>query len=175
MDWNDIKGLIGKGAPLIGTLLGGPAGGAVASLVANALGVEDTPDAISAALKSDPGALLKLKELEFTHKTRFQELMLEETKAHLADRQSARQREIEIQKAGGSNKLMYILGSLIVVGFFASLIVLLFKTTAIPAGSRDAIMLLFGSLIASFGAVVQYFFGSSKGSSDKTALLVNKK
>ena len=175
MDWKDIKGLIGKGAPLIGTLLGGPAGGAVASLVANALGVEDTPDAIGAALKGDPSALLKLKELEFAHKTRFQELMLEETKAHLADRQSARQREVEVRKAGGSNTLMYTLGCLIVFGYFATVIVLMFMNTGIPNSNRDAVMLLFGTLATSFGAVVQYFFGSSKGSSDKTAMLAGKK
>jgi len=175
MSWNDVTGFLGKSAPLIGTLLGGPAGGAVASLVANALGVEDTPDAIGAALKSDPSALLKLKELEFTHKTRFQELMLEETKAHLADTQSARQREVENLKAGGSNTLMYILGVVIVVGFFATVITLIFRTTPIPAGSKEAVMLLLGSLIASFACVVQYFFGSSKGSSDKTAMLAGKK
>jgi len=175
LTWNDVKKTLGKGAPLIGTLLGGPAGGAVASLVAGALGVEDTPEGINAALKSDPSVLLKIKELEFTHKTKLEELALEETKALLADTQNARQREIEIQKAGGSNTLMYILGSLIVVGFFATIITLIFKTVAIPTGSRDAVMLLFGTLTASFACVVQYFFGSSKGSSDKTAMMAGKK
>lgn len=173
MKWDEVKDLIGKGAPLIGTLLGGPAGGAVASLVANALGVEDTPDAIGAALKSDPNALLKLKELQFTHKTRFEELKLEATKAHIADTQNARQSEIERMKAGGSNKFMYYLAGAIVFGFFAVVLGLFFK--AIPEGTRDVAYILLGTLAAEFGQVVRYFFGSSKGSSDKTALLVNKK
>ena len=175
MNWNDIKNTISKGAPLIGTLLGGPAGGAVGSMVASALGVEGNPESIVAELKRNPDAMLKLKELQLAHKTRFEELAFEDTKAHLADRQNARQREIENLKAGGSNTLMYILGVVIVVGFCASVITLMLKTTAIPTGSRDAVMLLLGSLIASFGAVVQYFYGSSKGSSDKTSMLVGKK
>ncbi len=175
MNWDDIKGFIGKGAPLIGTLLGGPAGGAVASLVANALGVEDTPDAIGAALKADPSALLKLKELEFAHKTKFQELMLEETKAHLADTQSARQREIEIKRAGGSTWPLYTLASIIVIGFFTMIIILITMDGTISHAQERFIFLLLGTLGTSFAGVVQYFFGSSKGSADKTAMLVSKK
>jgi len=34
--------------------------------------------------------------------------------------------------------------------------------------------MLFGALIGDFGAVIQYFFGSSKGSQDKTKLLAVK-
>ncbi|MBP8102353.1 MAG: hypothetical protein KAY54_10775 [Burkholderiaceae bacterium] len=40
-----------------------------------------------------------------------------------------------------------------------------------PRMSREPLMLLIGSLNAAFGAVVQYLFGSSVGSADKTALL----
>lgn len=175
INWSDIKKTIGGAAPLIGTLLGGPAGGAVATLVAGALGVEDTPEAISTALVTDPSAMLKLKELELTHKTKLEELTLEETKAHLADKQSARQREIEIKKAGGSSLPLYILASLIVVGFFTLLIVLITMEGAINISKERYIFLMLGTLGTSFAGVVQYFFGSSKGSSDKTALLAGKK
>ena len=39
---------------------------------------------------------------------------------------------------------------------------------------RDALLILIGSLGAAFGAVVNYFFGSSKGSADKNQLLADK-
>jgi hypothetical protein len=32
MDWKDISGLVGKAAPVLGTLLGGPAGGAIGGI-----------------------------------------------------------------------------------------------------------------------------------------------
>ena len=173
MDWKDIKGFIGKGAPLIGSLMGGPAGGMVGSMVANALGVEANPQSIADELKSNPDAMLKLKELQLTHKTKFEELNLEETKAHLADRQNARQREIENLKAGGSNDFMYWLAGLVVVGFFAAIGVVFFVD--MPKESEKLIYLLLGILGAEFGSVMRYFFGSSKGSADKTAMLVGNK
>lgn len=57
---------------------------------------------------------------------------------------------------------MYILGAIVVVGFFG---VVIFKLIA----DKDA-QLEIGSLIGAFGLVVGYFFGSSKGSADKNYL-----
>jgi hypothetical protein len=62
--WDDVKSLIGKSAPVLGGILGGPGGAAVGALVSSALGTSNTPDAVAAALQSDPNALLKLKQLE---------------------------------------------------------------------------------------------------------------
>lgn len=67
---------------------------------------------------------------------------------------------------------IYILAGLIVIGFFALLTLLLFRT--LPEDSSGVIFMLFGALSAAFGAVVQYFFGSSQSSSDKTALLAKR-
>ena len=39
MDWSDVGGEVAKYAPLLGTALGGPAGGAIGALVAKAFGV----------------------------------------------------------------------------------------------------------------------------------------
>ncbi len=38
-----IKGVVGAVAPTLGTALGGPLGGAAASMIADALGCENTP------------------------------------------------------------------------------------------------------------------------------------
>lgn len=173
MNWDAVKSVVGKSAPLIGTLLGGPAGGAVATMVAGALGVEDTPDAISSALSSDPSAMLKIKELEFTHKVDLERLALEDTRARLADTQNARHIEIERLKAGQSNRFQYILAALVVIAFFAVIGMLFFK--AIPEGAQNVAYMLLGTLAAEFGSVMRYFFGSSKGSADKTAMLVGNK
>lgn len=67
---------------------------------------------------------------------------------------------------------IYILAGLIVIGFFALLTLLLFRT--LPEDSSGVIFMLFGALSAAFGAVVQYFFGSSQSSADKTALLTKR-
>ena len=65
MDWKDLAGtLIKTGAPIIGGALGGPlgatVGGFAGKLIADALGVEATPEAVSEAIRNDPLAAEKL-------------------------------------------------------------------------------------------------------------------
>lgn len=62
--WDKIKELIGDSAPVVGGLLGGPAGAAVGGLISKALGVENNASAIENALVNNPEALIKIRELE---------------------------------------------------------------------------------------------------------------
>lgn len=62
--WNKIRNVVGSVAPVAGSLLAGPAGGAVGAMLANALGVDSTPDAVAAAIKSDPQAAVKIRQIE---------------------------------------------------------------------------------------------------------------
>lgn len=64
---------------------------------------------------------------------------------------------------------MYILAGLIVTGFFSILGLLIF--VEIPDKNKDILLMIVGALIASFSALVSYYFGSSKSSSDKNELL----
>ena len=74
MDWKDVAGIVGKIAPLAGAALIGPGGLALGSLIASALGVENTPDAVHAAVASDPAAALKLAEFESENRVKLQAL-----------------------------------------------------------------------------------------------------
>ena len=65
--------------------------------------------------------------------------------------------------------LMYILGGLIVVGFFGLLALLIFNPA--PIDNKDLLNITIGSLLAAFSTIVSYFYGSSKGSSDKNEML----
>ena len=64
MGWSDVGGEVAKYAPLLGTALGGPAGGAIGALVAKAFGVSEDPDAVLSAVKADPLAAVKLAQVE---------------------------------------------------------------------------------------------------------------
>ncbi len=64
---------------------------------------------------------------------------------------------------------MYILGGLIFLGTFLLVGVLMFKP--IPKGNSEVLYMAIGQLISGTLAVVYYFYGSSKSSSDKTELL----
>jgi len=63
----------------------------------------------------------------------------------------------------------YVLGGLIVVGFFVLMAMLVY--TSVPDQNKDLLNLVVGALIGSFATVVGYFYGSSLGSSDKNDLL----
>ncbi len=76
MDWKDLATTVGRAAPMLGTLLGGPAGAAVGGLIASALGSGSTPDEVSQALVANPDAAVKLKQIETDRQTKLQELVV---------------------------------------------------------------------------------------------------
>lgn len=76
MDWKDLATTVGRAAPMLGTLLGGPAGAAVGGLIASALGSGGTPDEVSQALVANPDAAVKLKQIETERQTKLQELVV---------------------------------------------------------------------------------------------------
>lgn len=102
MNWSDIGGLVGRAAPIVGTLLGGPAGAAVGALVASALNVPNDPDAVSVALAGNPDAMVRVQELQLTARVELEKLAVQaetvrlqaagaQYAAEAADRDSARQ------------------------------------------------------------------------------------
>ena len=66
----------------------------------------------------------------------------------------------------------YVLGSLIVIGFFILLYLLV--TSTVPDTNKDLLNLVVGALIGSFATVVGYFYGSSAGSAAKNDLLLKQ-
>ncbi|WP_143004414.1 3TM-type holin [Halomonas shengliensis] len=64
MSWSDVAETVGKVAPVAGGALGGPAGAAVGGLIARALGVPESPQAVAQAVKTDPEAAVKLRRID---------------------------------------------------------------------------------------------------------------
>lgn len=168
MDWKDLASIVGKAAPILGTLLGGPAGGAVGGLIASALGTGNDPAEVSAAL-ANPDAAIKLREIESRRQVELQSLAVEMAKAELvastADRASAREREAKT----GDTFTPRSLALLVTLGFFGVLGYLL--AAGKPAQGGDALLVMLGSLGAAWTAIVAYYFGSSAGSAAKTEIL----
>ena len=178
--WDNIKELIGTSAPVIGTLLGGPAGGAVGGLISKVLGVDNTPEAIELALTNNPDALVKIKELETSKELAILQAELENKRIDvgsvidnrkldnekdqmfLSDKQSARSRQVDSEKATGKvDVALYIIAGVIVVAFFVSILALIFITLDKQSGTYELLLMLFGALTTKFGTVVDYFFGAS--------------
>lgn len=99
MEWKDIAGALGKFAPLLGTLIGGPAGAAIGGVVASALGTESKPEAVSEALKINPDAAIKLAQIESDQRVKLQEMATDQAKAEIA---------AFSQQSGDINKTMQV-------------------------------------------------------------------
>ena len=67
---------------------------------------------------------------------------------------------------------MIALGALIVIGFFVLMVILVLYP--IPDSNSDVLYLVIGALIASFSTVVNFYYGSSQGSHDKSDIMKMK-
>ena len=92
-DWKDVANkVIQIGMPTLGGLIaGGPVGAAAGAIkgISDALGVDQTPDAISQALTVDPDAAVKLAQIESDER---KNQVIETTKQTVADLQETTKR-----------------------------------------------------------------------------------
>lgn len=161
-EWSDLGKTVASAAPLLGGVVGGPLGAGIGSIIASVFGVEDTPSAINAAINADPDAAVKLRKIELDHKTDLERIVLDTTKAELADKQNAR----ENHKHSLMPAILSCVLSLVIVG----IIYLLFYLEP-PEGSRDVLFMVLGVVIKEWGGAMQYWFGTTRSSAEKSRVL----
>ncbi len=146
-------------APVLATAVAGPAGGAAVGWLASKLGVPDaTVEGITEALTGNPEMTMKLKELD-----------LEYAKLDAADRDSARNREIEIARSD-VHFITKNITSILAIGILTGsiIIAMLVFFVDFPDNQENILIFVLGSLFSIATQVVSYYFGSSQGSKDKT-------
>lgn len=67
IDWKSIGQKVADASPIIGGLLGGPAGAAVGGLLANKFGTAADPEAVLNSLTADKEWAVKIREIEVEH------------------------------------------------------------------------------------------------------------
>lgn len=93
-------------------------------------------------------------------------------RAYLADRQSARARDIEVRKlAGGENRRADLMIVAAATGLIACLATLIFFRAQLPGEAVGIISTIAGIFGACLRDAFQFEFGSSRGSRDKDALV----
>lgn len=164
MDW--LKTL----APLLGTALGGPLGGAAAAFIADKMGIDSkTVESVSEVLNStkmspDQISALKLAEIDF-------QKFLEQNKIDLAKLDADNTKSARDMQIATRSYTPDVLAAIITVGFFGILITMMLGW--LKVSDQQALLMLLGALSAAFGAVINFFFGSSHGSQAKDRLLAN--
>ena len=182
MKWDSIGQKLLKFAPAIGGALLGPsgaAGGMAVKALAGAFGLteeETTPDKIAGLINSDPEFALKAKIADNDLLVEMRELDIKELETRLDDKDSARNREVEVTKTTGKKDAnLYMLAWLGVLGYLGLIIYIIHW--GLPK-MTPAVALMVGNLIGVVGAkysgIYDYFFGSSKGSADKNQAMIGK-
>lgn len=161
MDW--LKTI----APTLATALGGPLAGLAVEAVGKAFGweeatLEKVSDALShGQLSGEQVAQLKLAEIELIKQER--ELGFKFAELENRDRDSARQREMVVKD--NTNKVL----AYTVVGAFVALV----AGTLLGWAKVDSALAgtLVGYLSAKAEQVLAYYFGSTRTSAEKTAMI----
>ena len=172
MDWSAIGGLVGQAAPTIGGLLGGlipfPGGailGQVAGkMVAEALGVPPTPEAVHTAITTGDPATVNAALASADTKMQAE---VEKFKASLEDVQDARAITVKYVQAGSSLQLGPVIVSIIVMLGFVGISFLAMKPE-LAGVDKSVTLYLLGAWQGLAAAAVAYWIGSSAGSQDKS-------
>ena len=161
---NELISMVKSFAPGIATVLGGPLAGMAVTALSKQLGVEDQVDAVMQAITNDPEAEAKIKQLEH-----------DKFKAILADKNSAREREMAIASSENApllNKIVTPALALGVVGLSFILFAVLIFVEVKPE-AKDILIYILGVLSAAVTQILSYYFGSSVGSKEKGDQLRN--
>ena len=168
----NLRDIIKSVAPLLATAVGGPVGGLAVQVLGEVLGVsEPTQQKIekvfsSGQMTGEQIAAVRQAELKFEQ--RAQELGIDLEKIHAEDRRSARDMQVQTK-----SRIPGVLAILITIGFFGILVGML-TGALVASGNNEALLIMLGALGAAWGSVVNFYYGSSSGSSDKTNLLMRK-
>lgn len=130
MNWSDIKSTVGAAAPILGSLLGGPAGGAVGAMIASTLGVDDNPLAVANAIQADPGAALKLKEIQDTNRAHLEGLRIAAETTRITEINRTMRSELQhegVFKSGWRPMIGWVL-AFSIAGLMSGLVYSIFKT-----------------------------------------------
>jgi len=158
---NDLLNILKSVAPGLATAVAGPLGGAAVSAIASRLGVGDSVEAVAKAIAGDPEAAQKLAEID-----------LKQFELENQDRASAREMQIAALQQDDwlAKNFIYIFTSVWSIFAMVYFAFVTFGTVA-ESGIRmaDTILgVLIGTVLTGF---FNFFFGSSKGSKDKTDAL----
>ncbi len=155
---NELLDFLKSAAPALATVVAGPLGGMAVTAIAEKLGVSDTVEAVTQALKADPAAAAKLAEID-----------LKRFELHNANTNSARDMNAKVQESAAASFLAknvaYVIDVLIVGGALFMTFIIFFK--GVPDANKAMAFTALGSLWTLAGTVLNFHRGSSQGSKDK--------
>ena len=157
-----LKGI----APGIATAVGGPLGGVAMKFLADKFTGGDTGSVEDFLLSANPDTLKELKVAEMEFDAHMRELDIDLEKISAGDRDSAR----DLAKTQGVMPQV-IMSSVYTAGYFGVLFMFMGGYISVPEEYSSMFNGLLGVLSAAQIQIINFWFGSSSGSKQKTAAL----
>ena len=157
-----IRDAVADVAPSLAAAFGGPLAGAAVEALRRAVlgeGAGRDADADGSALTEmvlagSPETLLAMRRAEHEFRAAVLAARIDAERIAAGDRDSARRREARVR-----DRTPALLGSAVVVGFFAVLGIMLLRE--LPSQAEPAFSIMLGALSTMTAAVVSYYFGAS--------------
>lgn len=161
-----FKKILGSVAPLVGTAIGGPFGGLATTVLREAFGSDDDADIERQIAAASPDALLKLKTAEQAFDAKMRELDIDEQALYIDDTKDARL----LARETGTTPQLALTGLFLVIyaGLIAAFFTLDFELNDWQRGQMG---ILIGVVTSAVVQIINFWFGSSKGSKDKNTLM----
>jgi hypothetical protein len=101
-------------------------------------------------------------------------LKLEEFQAEVADRGSAREREVKVNESSNASWLSKNISSLLAIGCLVLTFLMFYQVLYVVEPTdknKDVVIYILGVLSAISTQIVSYYFGSSMGSKNKSDIM----
>lgn len=161
----DWKKTLATVAPAIATALGSPVAGVAVSMACEALGLEESSETAlrDAVATGKPDVLVRLRQIDAEFKKAMKSMDVDLEKIHASDRDSAR------RMAMAKGIIVQALLTFLLTGIFWWLLDALFGGAAnLPETVKNIAFYAMGTLNALLIQSWNFWFGTSKGSSDKS-------
>lgn len=167
---DDALGILARVAPTLASMIGGPFAGQAVVAIESALGLDPSGNkdaALKAVCGCSPEQLASIKAEDNRHAEVLAKLGLDAEALAVQDRDGARRMQIDTR---AWTPPALALG--ITLGFFGVLAWTL--NNGLPTAGGEAVLVLLGALDNAWGAVVNFYFGSSAGSARKDQIIAGR-
>lgn len=157
--FTDIANFIKGSAPFLAKALSSlsPAAGIAFNILTSALGVGSNPDEVMQYLKTNPDALVKIKQIELEHEENLQKIISYNYQIEVDDRKSARDKGKDA--TGKYDWFIHLISMLITIGFFSCIITSFFLKD--NGTDTHVLNMMLGALGTTWTQMMSFYFGSS--------------
>ncbi|MEX2964515.1 hypothetical protein [Microbulbifer sp. TYP-18] len=167
MSW---KAIVKSVAPTLGAALGGPVAGTAVKFLSDHFlkdGEGSEQDIAELVQNASPEKLLELRGLDNDFKVKMRELDIDVYQLEVEDRKSARELGIK-----GGLWVQAVLSFVFISGYFFLTYLLFSGSVEVTPAFEQTGTLMLGVITGAIPMILQFWYGSSQGSKEKTKAMV---